>query len=123
MLAGTGHLGANAMEGRAHRVQCLFTEVASARAQALGMELHFSFPADESLPQVGDFVGIARGGPRSRFVVREREFLWDADTGSDAPSAVLLMLDLPEPQWGESAAGSFGVARNERSSETSTDAA
>jgi hypothetical protein len=91
------------MQGRAHRVQCLFTEVASARAKALGIELHFSFPAGEALPQVGDFVGIARGGPRSRFVVREREFLWDGDAAAETPSAVLLMLDLPDQQWGETA--------------------
>lgn len=91
------------MEGRAHRVQCLFTEAASARAKALGIELHFSFPAGGLLPQVGDFVGIARGGPRSRFVVREREFLWDGDAAAEMPSAVLLMLDLPEQQWGETA--------------------
>jgi hypothetical protein len=92
------------MQARAHRVQCLFTESASARARALGIELHFSLPAGETLPQVGDFVGIARGGPRSRFVVREREFLWDGDAGSTEPSAVLLMLDLPDQQWGETAA-------------------
>jgi hypothetical protein len=55
------------------------------------------------LPQAGDFVGIARGGPRSRFVVREREFLWDGDAQSDTPSAVLLMLDLPDRQRGETA--------------------
>jgi hypothetical protein len=91
------------MEGRAHRVQCLFTEAASARAKALGIELHFSFPAGWPLPQVGDFVGIARGGPRSRFVVREREFLWDGDATSEMPNAVLLMLDLPDRQRGEPA--------------------
>ena len=89
------------MEGRAHRVQCLFTESASARAEALGIELHFSLPTGETLPQVGDFVGIAKGGPRSRFVVREREFLWDGDPQARTPSAVLLMLDLPEQEWGE----------------------
>ena len=92
------------MQVRAHRVQCLFTERASARARALGIELHFSLPAGEALPQVGDFVGIARGGPRSRFVVREREFLWDGDARSTEPSAVLLMLDLPHRQRGETAA-------------------
>jgi hypothetical protein len=97
------------MEGRAHRVQCLFTESASARAEALGIELHFSFPCGETLPQVGDFVAIARAGPRSRFVVREREFLWDAGAPAEAPSAVLLMLDLPD-QLGESAAASRTMA-------------
>ena len=86
------------MEERAHRIQCLFTESASARAAALGIELHFSFPAGEALPQVGDFVGIARGGPKSRFVVREREFLWDGDPAEGRPSTVLLMLDLPDQQ-------------------------
>lgn len=91
------------MEGRAHRIQCLFTESASARAQALGIELHFSFPPGEALPQVGDFVGIARGGPKSRFVVREREFLWEGDPTDGRPSVVLLMLDLPDQQWGEAA--------------------
>jgi hypothetical protein len=75
------------------------------------------------LPQVGDFVGIARGGPRSRFVVREREFLWEGDARSGTPSVVLLMLDLPDQQWGEAAAGRSAVSREERSSETSTDAA
>jgi hypothetical protein len=93
------------MEGRAHRVQCLFTESASARAEALGIELHFSFPSGETLPQVGDFVGIAKGGPGSRFVVREREFLWDGDAGDGRPSVVLLMLDLPDRQSGEAGAG------------------
>jgi hypothetical protein len=34
-------------------------------------------------------------------VVREREFLWDAGAPSEAPSAVLLMLDSPD-QLGES---------------------
>jgi hypothetical protein len=95
------------MEGRAHRVQCLFTESASARAKALGIELHFSIPSGGPLPQVGDFVGIARGGPRSRFVVREREFLWDGDGQADTPGAVLLMLDLPDQpdqQLGETGA-------------------
>lgn len=91
------------MQGRAHRVECLFTESASARAKALGIELHFALPAGDTLPQVGDFIGIARGGPRSRFVVREREFLWDGEAAATEPSAVLLMLDLPEQQWGESA--------------------
>lgn len=89
------------MEVRAHRIQCLFTESASARAKALGIELHFALPAGDALPQVGDFVGIARGGPRSRFVVREREFLWDGDARATEPSAILLMLDLPDQQWGE----------------------
>jgi hypothetical protein len=93
------------MEGRAHRIQCLFTAGASARAAALGIELHFSFAAGEALPQVGDFVGIARGGPKSRFAVREREFLWDGDPADGWPSTVLLMLDLPDQQWGEAAAG------------------
>jgi len=35
---------------------------------------------------------------RSRFLVREREFLWDADSAPDSPAVVLLMLDLPEQQ-------------------------
>ena len=72
------------------------TEAASARAESLGIALHFSFPAGAALPQVGDYVGIARGGPRSRFVVREREFLWDGDVQGHTPSAVLLMLDLAD---------------------------
>ena len=91
------------MEARAHKIQCVFTESAAARARALGIELHFALPAGETLPQVGDFVGIGRGGPRSRFIVREREFLWDGDTQASTPSAVLLMLDLPDEQLGETA--------------------
>lgn len=91
------------MEGRAHRIQCVFTESASARAHALGLDLHFTLPAGEALPQVGDFVGVAANGPRSRFIVREREFLWDGDNPAGSPSAVLLMLDLPDEQFGESA--------------------
>ena len=89
------------MEGRAHRVQCVFTESASARAAELGIELHVTIPAGESLPQVGDFVGIARGGPKSRFVVREREFLFEGNAQSGAAGAVLLMLDVPDEQWGD----------------------
>jgi hypothetical protein len=93
------------MDQRAHRIQCLFTEAASEQAAAAGIELHFPFDASQGLPQVGDFLGFASTtGARSRFVVREREFLWDGDELASGPSVVLLMLDLPDRQWGETGA-------------------
>ena len=91
------------MNQRAHRIQCVFTEAASEQAKAAGIELHFPFDASTAaVPQVGDFFGFATtSGARSRFVVREREFLWDGDASDAGPSAVLLMLDVPDHRWGE----------------------
>ena len=90
------------MDQRAHPIQCLFTEAASEQATAAGIELHFPFDSGTLVPQVGDFLGFGRAtGARSRFVVLEREFLWDADDLGAGPSVVLLMLDVPEPQRGE----------------------
>jgi hypothetical protein len=93
-----------AMETRAHRIQCLFTEAASEQAAAAGMELHFAFDAGAPIPQVGDVLGFApTTGSRSRFVVREREFLWEGDR-APGPNVVLLMLDVPDRQWGDTQA-------------------
>jgi hypothetical protein len=58
------------------RIQCLFTKLASARAQ-VGMELHFPFSPDDAFRQVGDFVDFAGAARNRASGLGEREFLWE----------------------------------------------
>ena len=81
------------METQVHRTQCLFTAAGSKQAADASIEQHFRFDADDVVPQVGDFVGFGSATTsRSRFVVRERDFLWEADERAASAPVLLLML-------------------------------
>ena len=92
------------MKTPVHRIQCLCTAAARKEAADAGIELHFPFDARDVVPQVGDLVrvGAATTSP-SRFVA-EGEFRWEGTEGVARDPVLLLMLDVPDRQWGETLA-------------------